>query len=152
MPKRDLERLFEQIREMAGRLTEGEQSKGSSQLANDLRQSGIDPNILRRRLYEAARAVAARERTAGRPAPLALQQAIEQMAPDDVMPSDSKAAEAKMTRWIEKFSAPFALPVDLEAARAFRKRGDVAENEQAELDELEQQLKDDIKKEHEGES
>ena len=151
MPKRDLERLFDQIRQMAGRLTEGNESKGNSQLASDLRQSGLDPDILRRRFYEAARAIAARERTAGRPAPLALQQAIEQMAPDDVMPSDTKAAEAKMSRWIDKFSAPFALPADLEAARAFRKRGDVAENEQAELDELEEELKGEIKKEHEGE-
>jgi hypothetical protein len=151
MPKRDLERLFDQIRQMAARLTEGDEGKGSSQLASDLRQSGIDPDILRRRFYEAARAIAARERTAGRPAPLALQQAIEQTAPDEVMPSDSKTAEAKMSRWIDRFSAPFALPADLETARAFRKRGDVDENEQAELDELEQQLKDEIKKDHEGE-
>jgi hypothetical protein len=151
MPKRDLERLFDQIRKMAERLTEGEEGKGNSQFASDLRESGIDPDILRRRFYEAAKTIAVRERTAGRPAPLALQQAIEQMAPDDVMPSDSKAAEAKMARWLDKFSAPFAIPADLEAARAFRKRGDVTENEQAELDELEQELKDDIKKEHEGE-
>ena len=81
-----------------------------------------------------------------------LQQAIEQMAPDDVMPSDSKAAEAKMARWIDRFSGPCSVPADLETARAFRKRGDVAENEQAELDELERQLKDEIKKEHEGEA
>ena len=151
MPRRDLERLFDHIRQMAERLTEGEKEKGNSQLASDLRESGVDPDTLRHRFYEAAKAIATRERTAGRPVPLALQEAIEQMAPDDVMPSDRKAAEAKMARWLEKFSAPFALPADLEAARAFRKRGDVAENEQAELDELEQQLKGDIKRDHEGE-
>src|SRR5271156_1174158 len=107
MPKRDVERLFDQIRKMAERLTAGEEGKGNSQFASDLRESGIDPDILRRRFYEAAKAIATRERTAGRPAPLALQQAIQQMAPDDVMPSDSKAAEAKMARWLERFSAPF---------------------------------------------
>ena len=63
-----------------------------------------------RRFHEAAKATAARERAAGRPAPLALQQAIEQTAPDDVMPSEARAAEAKMSRWLDKFSAPFALP------------------------------------------
>jgi len=152
MSKRDLERLFDKIREMAERLTEGEEGKGSSQLASDLRQSGIDPDVLRRRFYEAAKEIAARERASGRPAPLALQQAIEQMAPDDVMPSDSKAAESKMARWLDRFSAPFALPECLETARAFRKAGEASESEQAELDDLERQLKDQIKKEHEGET
>jgi hypothetical protein len=123
MPKRDTERLFDQIRQMADRLTEGDDAKATSQLASDLRQSGIDPDVLKRRFHEAARAIAARERAAGRPAPLALQQAIEQTAPDDVVPSDNKAADAKMSRWLDKFSAPFALPADLEAARAFRKSG-----------------------------
>src|SRR5438045_54943 len=144
MPKRDTERLFDQIRNMADRLTEGDDAKASSQLEGDLRQSGIDPDVLKRRFHEAAKAIAARERAAGRPAPLALQQAIEQTAPDDVMPSDDKAAEAKMSRWLDKFSAPFALPADLEAARAFRKGGDAAPDEQAELDELQDQLKKDI--------
>jgi hypothetical protein len=137
---------------MAERLTEGDDAKATSQLASDLRQSGIDPDVLKRRFHEAARAIAARERAAGRPAPLALQQAIEQTAPDDVVPSDNKAADAKMSRWLDKFSAPFALPADLEAARAFRKSGEVAPDEQTELDELEDRLKKDIRKEHDGET
>jgi hypothetical protein len=86
MPKRDVDRLFEEIRKMAERLTEGEAGKSSSQLESELRTTGVDPNLLRRRLYEGAKAIAARERAAGRPASLALQQAIEQMAPDDVLP------------------------------------------------------------------
>ena len=46
---------------MAERLTEGEEGKGNSQLASDLRESGIDPDVLQRRFYEAAKAIAARE-------------------------------------------------------------------------------------------
>jgi hypothetical protein len=152
MPKRDVDKLFDEIRKTAERLTEGEKQEGNSQLESELVATGLDPDILRRRLYEGAKAIAARERAAGRPAPLALQQAIEQMAPDNVIPSDPKVAEAKMVRWIDRFSSPFALRSNLKAVHAFRKRGDVDENEQAELDELEQQLKDDIKKEHEGEA
>jgi len=152
MPKRDTERLFDEIRQMADRLIEGDDKKATSQLSGDLRQSGIDPEALKRRFHEAAKVIASRERAAGRPAPLALQQAIEQTAPDDVMPSDNRAAEAKMARWLDKFSSPFALPADLEAARAFRKSGEVAPGEQAELDELEDQLKNDIRKEHDGEA
>jgi hypothetical protein len=152
MSKRDTERLLDQIRRMAERLTEGDDAKATSQLAGDLRQSGIDPDVLKQRFHEAAKAIAARERTAGRPAPLALQQAIEQTAPDDVVPLDNRAAEAKMSRWLDKFSTRFALPADLEGARAFRKSGEVAPNEQAELDELEDRLKKDIRKEHDGEN
>jgi hypothetical protein len=152
MAKRDTERLFDQIRQMADRLTEGDDAKATSRLADDLRQSGIDPDVLKRRFHEAAKAIAAREIAAGRPAPLALHQAIEQTAPDDVMPSDNRAAEAKMSRWLDRFSGPFALPADLEAARAFRKRGEVAPDEQAELDDLEDQLKKEIRKEHDGET
>jgi hypothetical protein len=152
MPKRNTERLFDQIRRMAERLTEGDDAKAATQLEGDLRQSGIDPDVLKRRFHEAAKAIAARERAAGRPAPLALQQAIEQTAPDDVMPSDNRAAEAKMSRWLDRFSTPFALPADLEAARAFRKSGEVAPDEQADLDELEDRLKKDIRKEHDGET
>ena len=152
MPKRDLERLFDRVREMAERLTEGEEEIPSSQLASELRQSGIDPEALKRRFYEAAKQIAARERAAGRPAPLAVQQVIEQAAPDDVMPADDKAAESKMGRWLEKFSAPFFLPDNLETARAYRKSGDVSEEEQDDLDDLERQLKDQLKKKHEGEA
>ena len=147
MPKRDTERLFDQVRKMADRLTAGDEAKATSQLASDLRQSGIDPDVLKRRFHEAAKLLAARERAVGRPAPLALQQAIEQMAPDDVMPSDTKAAEIKMSRWLERFSTPFALPPDLETSRAFRKDGEVAPEEQCDLDELEEQLKKDIREE-----
>ncbi len=152
MSKRDTERLFDQIRQIAVRLTEGDDTKPISQLAGDLRQSGIDPDALKRRFHEAAKAIAAKERASGRPAPLAVQQAIEQTAPDDVIPSDNKAAEAKMSRWLDKFSAPFAIPDDLEAVSAFRKRGEVAPDEQSELDELEEQLKNDIRNARDGET
>lgn len=152
MPKRDTERLFDQVWKMADRLTAGDEGKATSQLAGDLQQSGIDPDALKRRFHEAAKLLATRERTAGRPAPLALQQAIEQTAAGNVMPSDTKAAEAKMSRWLDRFSAPFALPNDLEAARAFRKDGEVAPEEQSDLDELEQQLKKDVQEEHDRET
>ena len=151
MPKRHTERLFEQIREMADRLTEGDDAKAISTVASELRKSGIDPNALKRRFHEAAKLLAARERAARRPAPLALKQAIEQTAPDEVMPSDPSAADAKMSRWLDKFSRSFALPPDLEAARAFRKGDEVSTDEQSELDELEDQLKKAVREEHDGE-
>ncbi len=152
MPKRDVERMFSEVRELAERITAGEEQLATSQLADQLRQSGIDPEVLKRRLHEAAKGIAARERAAGRVAPLGVQQAIEQTAPDDVMPSSPKAAEEKMQRWLERFGSGFAIPDQLEVARAYRKSGDVSDDEQADLDTLEQDLKENIKKKHEGEA
>jgi hypothetical protein len=68
------------------------------------------------------------------------------------MPSDKRTAETKMSRWLDKFSSPFALPANLEVGRAFRKSGEIPSDEQAELDQLEELLKEDIKKEHDGEA
>ena len=152
MSKRDVERMFEDVREMAERLTAGEEKLAASQLADQLRQSGIDPDLLKKRLHEAVKGIAARERAAGRVAPLAVQQAIEQTAPDDVIPSSPKAAEEKMGRWLDRFGSGFSLPDQLGIARAYRKSGDVNESDQADLDSLEEDLKDRIKKKHDGEA
>jgi hypothetical protein len=152
MSKRDVERMFEEVREMAERLTAGEEKLATSQLADQLRQSGIDPDALKKRLHEAVKGIAARERAAGRVSPLAVQQAIEQTAPDDVIPSSPKAAEEKMGRWLERFGSGFSLPDQLEVARAYRKSGDVSGSDQADLDSLEEDLKERIKKKHDGEA
>jgi hypothetical protein len=66
------------IVEEARRLTAGEEKLSTSQLADQLRQSGIDPEALKQRLHEAVKGIAARERAAGRVVPLAVQQAIKQ--------------------------------------------------------------------------
>lgn len=152
MPKRDVERLFEAVQEMADRLGEGEEHLTSAQLATELRQSGVDPQLLRQRLHEALKAIAQRERLARRHAPIAIRQAIEKLAPDDIMPSSEPAAQSKMERWLQKFSDTFVLPENIETARAYRKTGDVSADEEADLNELEQQLKDDIKKQDDSES
>ena len=153
MPKRDVDRILEHVHKLAERLTAGEENLGTSQMADHLRQSGIDPDALKKRFHEAAKAIAARERAAGRATPLGLQQAIEQTAPDDVVPSSLKAAETKMGSDGWNVSAGgFAVPDELEIARAYRKSRDVSESEQAELDDLERKLKETIKNKHDRET
>lgn len=152
MPKRDVDRIFEQVREAAERLTAEDSTLSRSQLADQLRQTGIDPDALKSRLHGALKAVAARERAAGRAAPLGLQQAIEQTAPEGSAPASQKMAETKMRRWIERFGSAYTVPDFLEAARAYRKSGDISPAERAELDELEQQLKESIAKQNEADS
>jgi hypothetical protein len=152
MPKRDLEQLIKNVGEMAARLTEGDDKLSTAQLAGELRQSGINTDELRAKLYAAMKQLAQKERASGRPAPLALQQAMEQMSPDDMMPSSETAALSKMGRLLETFSGSFSLPEQLETARAYRKSGEISPEESADLDVLERILKEKIKKEHDGES
>ena len=69
MPKRDSDRLFEQIRKMADRLTAGDDTKPNSQLASELRMSGVDPDALKSRFHEAAKRLAATGTRRGAPCP-----------------------------------------------------------------------------------
>src|SRR5205823_5129292 len=130
----DFDERFRSIQELAERLTAGDDKLPAAQLAHELRQSGIDSEALRNRLYTAAKRLAEKERAAGRPAPLALQQTIEQLSPDDVMPSNETAAQNKLGRWLDRVSAALSRPDKLGPARAYRKSGDVPPEESAELD------------------
>lgn len=147
MPRRDPQRLQDQIREIAQRLTEGEECLTAAELGEELRRSGIAPEKLKQRFYEAARDIETRERSANRPAPPSLQQAIDQFAPDDIMPRDEKIALSRMTRWLDRLSAPLSLPKKeaFEATRAYRKADEISEDEKVDLDELEKELKDEIR-------
>ena len=57
-----------------------------------------------------------------------------------------------MGRWLERFGSGFAIPDQLEVARAYRKSGEVSDSEQTDLDALEEDLKERIKKKHDGET
>jgi paraquat-inducible protein B len=150
MPKRNLDELLKRVQERAEHLIKTDDSTNGAQLAHELRQSGIDAEKLRREMFDAAKRLADRERAAGRPAPLALKQALEQLAPADVMPSSETAAKSKMARWFDQFSSSFGIPEQLEAARAYRKSGDISPEENADLDKLEQELKEKLNKERDG--
>ena len=152
MSKRNLQTLQDQICEMAERLSEDEEHLTAAQLGEELRRSGINPDRLKQNVYQAAREIATRERARGQPASQYLQQAIDQFAPDDVIPRDEKMAIFKMKHWLDNLSAPFSLPTQFQAARAYRKSNNVSNDEQADLDTLEQQLKDEIQQQDDTES
>jgi hypothetical protein len=152
MSKRKTERLMEEIRRMAARLEEGDDSLNREELRDQLRELGLDPDELRTRFHQRIKRLAERERLADRPVPLALKQAIDATRPEDEIPRDPASAEAFAERWIEKFRSPFAIPPNLESARAYRKSGDVSRSDQDELDRLEQELKERVKVENERKS
>src|SRR5579863_156366 len=150
MSKRKIERLFEEIGRMAGKLGEGDESLSREEVRNQLRETGIDPDDLKARFHQMAKRLAERERLADRPVPLSLEQAIDATRPDDEMPSNPASARIFADRWLDRFRSAFGLPPNLEAVRAYRKTGDVSQADQEELDRLERELKQKVKRENEG--
>jgi hypothetical protein len=150
MSKRKTQRLFEEIGQMATHLGEGDESLSRDEARNELRETGIDPDQLKARFHEMAKRLAERERLADRPVPLSLRQAIDGTRPDDEMPSNPASARILADRWLDRFRSAFTLPPNLEAARAYRKTGDVSQLDKKELDRLERELKEKIKRENEG--
>jgi hypothetical protein len=150
MSKRKTERLFEEIAQMAAHLGEGDESLSRDEARNELRETGIDPDELKARFHEMAKRLAERERLANRPVPLPLKQAIDATRPGDEMPSSPTSARIFADRWLDRFRSAFTLPANLEAARAYRKTGDVSELDERDLDRLERELKEKVRRENEG--
>lgn len=150
MSKRRTERLFGEIAQMAARLGEGDESLSIDEVRDQLRETGIDPDELKARFHEMAKRLAERERLANRPVPLSLKQAIDATRPGDEMSSNPTSARIFADRWLDRFRSAFTLPANLEAARAYRKTGDVSEHDERDLDRLERELKEKVKRENEG--
>jgi hypothetical protein len=150
MSKRRTDRLFEEIGRMAARLGEGDESLSRHEARNQLQETGIDPDELKARFHELAKRLAERERLADRTVPLSLKQAIDATRPGDELPSNPASARIFADRWLETFRSAFILPSNLEAVRAWRKSGDLSQLDKKELDRLEQELKEKIKREHDG--
>lgn len=149
MSKRKTERLFEEIGQMAAHLGEGDESLSRDEARDQLRETGIDPDELKARFHEMAKRLAERERLAERPVPLSLKQAIDATRPGDQMPSNPASARTFADRWLDRFRSAFILPPNLEAARAYRKTGDVSQLDKKDLDRLERELKEKVKRENE---
>jgi hypothetical protein len=150
MSKRKTERLFEEIGQMAAHLGEGDESLSRDEARNQLRETGIDPDELKARFHELAKHLAERERLADQPVPLSLRQAIDATCPGGEMPSNPSSARIFADRWLERFRSAFILPPNLEAVRAWRKSGDLSQLDKKELDRLERELKEKVKRENEG--
>jgi hypothetical protein len=152
MSKRKTERLFEEIRRMAEQLGGDNSALSQEEIRNELRETGIDPEDLKARLHAAAKRLAEREIQSNRMVPLYLKQAFDATRPGDQLPSDPAAAYAFVDRWLDRFRSVVVLPADLAVARAYRKSGDLSETEQLDLDQLEEELKEKVKKENEQET
>jgi hypothetical protein len=149
MSKQKTERLLEEVRRIAENIGEGDESLGSEQVRAHLLETGVNPDELKARFHQAALKIAERERLAKRAVSLLLKQAIDTTRPDDQLPHDISAAKAFAERWLEKFLSPFVLPADFQVSRAYRKSDGLSVLDKAELDRLEEELKQKVKKENE---
>ena len=118
------------------------------------RNRGIDPDALRARFHHSATQIAKREQAASRPVPLALQQAIEATRPadrpedqfEDQSESQSITAIKIADHWLDRLLSPLGFSSNLETARAYRKSSQLSKSDQQELDQLESELKERVKK------
>jgi Zn-dependent peptidase ImmA (M78 family) len=124
------------------------------ELRLQLREGGIDPDALKARFHHSASQIAKREQTASRPVPIALQHAIEATRPadgaeerfEDQSESQSVTAIRIADHWLDRFLSPLRFSSNLETARAYRKSSQLAKSDQQELDQLESELKERVKK------
>jgi hypothetical protein len=149
MSKQKTERLLEEVRRIAENLGEGDESLGSEQVRAHLRETGVNPDELKARFHQAALKIAERERLAKRAVSFLLKQAIDTTRPDDQLPHDISAAKAFAERWLDKFVSAFVLPDNFQVSRAYRKSDDLSVLDKAELDRLEEELRQKVKKENE---
>jgi hypothetical protein len=149
MSKQKTEGFLEEIRRIAHDLGEGDESLTPEQVRAHLLEVGVNPDELRARFHEAALKLAQRERLGNRPVSLLVKRAIDTTRPDDELPHDISAARAFAERWIDKFRSATALPADFQVARAYRKSDDLSDADVADLDRLEEDLKQRVKKENE---
>jgi hypothetical protein len=149
MSKQKTERLIEEVRRMAEQLGEDDVTLSQEQVISHLRETAVNPDELKARFHEAAKKLGERERSANRSAPLLLRQAIDTTRPEDQLPNDPMAAISFVERWLDKFTSSFVLPSNLDVGRAYRKSEDLSDPDQADLDRLEKELKEKVKKENE---
>src|ERR1700735_2746819 len=149
MSKPNNEPLAEGILRLADSLAD-DNATNDDELRRQLQESGIDPDALRARFHHSATQIAKREQVARRSVPLALQQAIEATrpadSPEDQAGDQSDNALRIADHWLDRLLSPLRFPSNLETARAYRKSSQLATSDQQELDQLESELKERVKK------
>jgi Zn-dependent peptidase ImmA (M78 family) len=153
MSKPDNEPVAEDILRLADSLAD-DNATNDDELRRQLQESGIDPDALRSRFHHSATQIAKREQAASRPVPFALQQAIEATRPaegsKDQFENQSESQFITAIRiadhWLDWLLSPLRFPSNLETARAYRKSSQLAKSDQHELDQLESELKERVKK------
>jgi hypothetical protein len=102
------------------------------------------------RLNESAKKLAVVQRQKGNKVPAYLQDVIDMTGAPEETAKNPRIAVEKAMKWLDGFAdkvVPTAKQITVQ--RAYRKSGDLSRKDAATLNELEEKLKDKVKKEHE---
>ncbi len=150
MTKKNRERFFERVRADAERFCPDLDSASKSEITELLSAAGTDVDSLRNRLNESARKLALAQRLKGNKVPAYLQDVIDMTGKPEELAKNPKIAVEKAMKWLDGFvNKVVPTPREITVQRAYRKAGDLSRKDASVLNELEEKLKDQVKKEHE---
>lgn len=150
MTKKNREKFFERVRADAERFCPDLNSIDKSEISELLSAAGTNVDSLRKRLNESAKKLALTQRQKGNRVPAYLQDVIDMTGTLNEAAKNPKIAVERAMKWLDGFVnrvVPAAQEITVQ--RAYRKAGDLTHRDAAALDELEEKLKDKVKKEHE---
>jgi molybdopterin converting factor small subunit len=150
MTKKNREKFFERVRADAERFCPDLNSIEKSEISELLSAVGTDVDALRKRLNESARKLALAQRQKGNKVPAYLQDVIDMTGEPQETAKNPRIAVEKAMKWLDSFlDKVVPVPKEVTVQRAYRRAGDLSRKDVAALDELEEKLKDKVKKEHE---
>ncbi len=150
MGKKDREKFFERVRADGERFCPDLNSIGKSDISELLSAAGTDMEALRKRLNDSAKKLALAQRQKGNKVPAYLQDVIDMTGAPEEPAKNPKIAVEKAMKWLDGFVEKIApVPKQITVQRAYRKAGELSRKDAALLDQLEEKLKDTVKKENE---
>jgi hypothetical protein len=150
MTKKNREKFFERVRADAERFCPNLDSLSTSEIRDLLSAAGTDVGSLRKRLNESVKKLASAQRLKGNRVPQYLNDVIDLTGAPDEPAKNPKIAMEKAVKWLDGFvEKGIPLPKEITVQRAYRKASDLSDKDAALLNQLEEKLKDRIKKENE---
>jgi len=150
MAKKDRERFFERVRADAERFCPDLDALTTSEVNDLLSAAGADIELLRKRLNESVKNLVVAQRLKGNKVPGYLQDVLDMTSANDEPAKNPKIAIEKATRWLSGFVDKVIPPPNrIVVQRAYRKTGSLSGKDANLLDQLEEKLKNSVKKENE---
>ena len=150
MAKKDREKFFERVRADAERFCPDLDALTTSEVNDLLSAAGADIELLRKRLNESVKNLVVAQRLKGNKVPGYLQEILDMTSANDEPAKNPKIAIEKATRWLNAFVDKLIPPPNrITVQRAYRKTGSLSGKDANLLDQLEEKLKNSVKKENE---
>jgi hypothetical protein len=149
MAKKDREKFFERVRADAERFCPDLDALTTSEVNDLLSAAGADIELLRKRLNESVKNLVVAQRLKGNKVPGYLQDVLDMTSANDEPAKNPKIAIEKATRWLNGFVDKVIPPPNrIVVQRAYRKTGSLSGKDANLLDQLEEKLKNSVKKEN----